>query len=219
MGSIALTMPLLAILTHFYWMAVGLQSHVIVPEILELLEIDSPSESTAQRLYEHLGAHHERTIPLYLNHLRDTRNSNDISQIMLTISNMNKYGIVRYNHLFIPFAVRGVSIETQRAYSILFIRQYGTTNESRAISALLDDSKIEVGTVRQVLTCLHLIGGRDDVPTLRRFVSTALAKEPKSGWTIEVEPVIKAIELRLEAHDKGIVTTPYKFAPPPWRSE
>ena len=180
------------------WFNVDQSYPLLMPKIQEALDVGFPIADWQIRRQEHLGIYHERSVPIYLRHLSDAKNAGDYGQIFLIMMSIN-----RYTHLFLPHAIKGLGIESQRGYSILYLTEYGKAKEANAVAALLNLDKLSVADTRQVLTSLRSIGGREEIVALNIFVARALARNPKLNWAKEVEPCIKAIEARLEAEAKA----------------
>ncbi len=70
---------------------------------------------------------------------------------------------------------------------------------------------------RLVFECLHKIGGRDVLAVLRWYAVKQIARDPDGYWVENANMCHPAIELRLEAEEKGLVHTPHRYSPEPWR--
>lgn len=212
MASGALASIVLLLVGNRAWTQMECQSPILMPQIRDAFRLSIPIERwELQRLLD-LGVYHERSIPMYLVHLRDLKNDKDLAQLLSVVTTIDKH-----TKLFLPFALKGMAGEKYRASCLGFLTCHGTTTEAKRVAVMLLTEKLSGEDVRNILFCLSHIGGKEEIAILNQFITKSIADVPNLFWKREVDPCIKAIEERLASEAKGIKTPPYRHVVKTWK--
>lgn len=198
--------------TH-QWKQLQDRADTIMPLILKTysLRAELDNRSNVQRRKD-LGAFDPTAIPMYLKYLRDNP---VIPRNWVVVGLSERIG--GHSRLFLPFAVKYLAEPRSLASALVFVRNHGGPAEAEAVAAILLGDDFQSEDPRNVLTCLRKIGGRDVLAVLRRYAVKQIARDPDGYWVENANMCHRAIELRLEAEEKGLVYSPYRYTPEPWR--
>ena len=207
---------LCAILTHASDCHFEQRYQAVFPQILMTFEQSKPTMyfEDAERLREHgisLGAYDTGALPLYLRYLRDNPNSIYYFKILGIVVRIGK-GV----DSFVPLAISKLASSATRLRALAFLGRYGEARAAKAVAALLLDAELDRLSMPLVFKCLKRIGTIDELEILREFALKNIGGNPKLNWVPHVEDCRAAIHYRLEAQDKGLLTTPYRNVPDPW---
>lgn len=185
-------------MSHFlgaaYWSYLEESGKTVLPKILQTYSSDvfGRDQEKARQIRKSLGAYQVTAIPMYWRHLKDEPESPDIVRILTIVQQIGEAEVI-----FLPFARKKLSDKHFRSYMIGFISKFGRAQDAKAVSALLLEPEIDTDTIRLVLRCLAKIGGEPELAVLDIFINKALDLEPRSKWSVEVDPCRNAIKTRL----------------------
>ncbi len=199
--------------TH-QWKLLEDRADTIMPLIMQTfpLRMDLMKRPLIVQRRKDLGAYDPTAIPMYLKYLRD----NPVSPHNWVVVGLSER-IGGHSRLFLPFAVKYLAEPRCLSSALAFVRNHGGPAEAEAVAAILLGDDFQSEDPRNVLTCLRKIGGSDVLAVLRRYAVKQIARDPDGYWVENANHCRKAIELRLEAEEKGLVYSPYRYTPEPWR--
>ncbi len=214
MNAAIVVLAALIVGTH-QWKLLEDRADEIMPLILKTypLRADLNNRLNVQRRKD-LGAYDPTAIPMYLKYLRD----NPVAPHNWVVVGLSER-IGGHSRLFLPFAVKYLAEPRCLSSALAFVRTHGRPAEAEAVAALLLGDDFQNENPRSVLSCLRKIGGRDVLAALQQYALRQIARDPDGLWIEDANQCRRAIELRLEAEEKGLVHTPYRYAPDPWRSK
>ncbi len=202
------------ILGSIQWARLEENYNLVFPEILKTYSMNVFGDDIHKMRQTRvgLGAYNPTSIPMYYRHFREEPNTPHFVKVIVIVQQIGQH-----ESIFLPFARASLNDRPSRSFAIAFIAKHGRAKDSEAVALLLLRPDINNDTIRQVLACLRQIGGNAEIDLLRRFVIKSVVEHPKSIWALEVDPCIQAIEQRLEAEEKGLIHTPYRYTPAQWK--
>ena len=200
----------------YQWKLLEERADTIMPMIMKTYSFrrDLRERPMIVQQRKNLGAYEPTAIPMYYKYLRD----NPVTPMNWVVVALSER-IGGHSKLFLPFAMKYLAESLTQANALAFIRKHGGAAEANSVAAILLEEDFLTKDPRLVFKCLHTIGGPDVLAVIQQYALLQIARNPDGYWVENANMCRNAIELRLKAEEMGLIHTPYRYAPEPWRTK